>query len=623
MLQFVYTLTPPFTTRRPVRPAFTLILTVLVSLIIASASPVHSSSLLAASDTTRINAGGGTYTDGSGQVWAADTGFSGGATYSTATTIAGTSDGRLYQSVRYGNFGYSLAVPNGAYRVTLKFAEVYWTSAGKRVFNVALEGQTLLTNFDILHETAPNTALDKTFPVNVTDGVLNIVFTTVTDNALVGAIEVLPSPSPTSVRLNIGGGAYTDGSRQVWTADTGFSGGATYTTATTIAGTNDPRLYQSVRYGNFGYSLAVPNGVYRVTLKFAEVYWTSAGKRVFNVALEGQTLLTNFDILTQVAPNTAVDRSFLVTVNDGVLNIVFTTVADNALVGAIEVLPSGTAATDPVVAAAGDIACDPANVSYNGGNGTPGACRMRATSDLLLTVNPHAVLALGDNQYEDGALSKFRQSYDPTWGRLKGITYPVVGNHEYGTPGAAGYFDYFGAVAGPRDKGYYSFDLGAWHIIALNSNCWEVGGCGAGSPQEQWLRSDLASHPTRCTLAFWHHPRSSSGPYGDDTAYEPFWRALYEAGADVVLTGHSHNYERFAPEGPGGVADSARGLREFVVGTGGRSHYGLSTIQPNSEVRNIDTYGVLKLTLRPTAYEWQFVPEPGATFTDTGTTACH
>lgn len=278
---------------------------------------------------------------------------------------------------------------------------------------------------------------------------------------------------------------------------------------------------------------------------------------------------------------------------------------------------------DPVVAAAGDIACDPDTAAFNGGNGTRGACRQRYTSDLLTAETYAAVLALGDIQYEIGTLADFSRSYDPSWGRVKDITYPVPGNHEYSTPRAAGYFAYFGARAGDPSRGYYSFDIGAWHLIALNSNCGAVGGCGRGSPQERWLRSDLAAHTNVCTLAYWHHPRFSSGLHGGDKTYDAFWRALYDAGADVVLVGHDHSYERFGPQDPARRADAARGIREFVVGTGGRSRYPFRLPEPNSEVRNSGTYGILALTLHTSSYDWRFVPEEGKTFTDAGSAACH
>jgi hypothetical protein len=287
--------------------------------------------------------------------------------------------------------------------------------------------------------------------------------------------------------------------------------------------------------------------------------------------------------------------------------------------------PTSTPAVgDPVIAAAGDIACDPTSGSFNGGAGTANNCRQKATSDLLLGIPQlAAVLPLGDIQYENGALDKFTGSYDPSWGRLKSITKPVPGNHEYLTAGASGYYSYFGAAAGDPAKGYYSYDLGAWHVVALNSNCSSVGGCGSGSAQLAWLKADLAAHPTTCTLAYWHHPLFSSGQHGNNTQVAPLWDALAASGAELVLSGHDHDYERFAAQNSAGVVDPATGIRQFVVGTGGKNHYGLTTLKANTEVQNADTYGVLKVTLHPTSYDWQFIPEPGRTFTDTGTQQCH
>jgi len=254
---------------------------------------------------------------------------------------------------------------------------------------------------------------------------------------------------------------------------------------------------------------------------------------------------------------------------------------------------------DPVVTAAGDIC------------GTPTDCP--PTARLLGQINPTRVLTLGDNAYEDGSLSEYTSYYAPNWGMYK--TSPTPGNHGYHTPNAEGYFDYFGAQApGP----YYSYNVGSWHLISLNSEI----GHSAGSPQEQWLKADLSSSPNRCTLAYWHRPRFSSGSdHGSDASYDPFWRDLYAAGADVVLNGHDHDYERFAPQNPGGVADPA-GIREFVVGTGGHGLYSFNTPVANSVVRNSTSYGVLKLTLHPGSYDWQFVPAAGSTFTDSGSSTC-
>lgn len=278
---------------------------------------------------------------------------------------------------------------------------------------------------------------------------------------------------------------------------------------------------------------------------------------------------------------------------------------------------------DPIIAAAGDIACAPTSPNYNRGNGTANACHMKATSNLLLNADLAVVLPLGDIQYETGTLSAFQQSYNPTWGRVKSITRPAVGNHEYATTGAKDYYSYFGTAAGDSSKGYYSYNVGKWHIIALNSNCSAVGGCGAGSPQEQWLQADLKAHPTACTLAYWHHPRFSSGEHGSDSNYDAFWKDLYAARAEIVLNGHDHDYERFAPQSPDAKSDATRGIREFVVGTGGKNHYKFTNIRANSLVRNADTYGVLKLTLHPKTYTWGFVPEAGKTFTDSGSDSCH
>lgn len=280
------------------------------------------------------------------------------------------------------------------------------------------------------------------------------------------------------------------------------------------------------------------------------------------------------------------------------------------------------AAADPVIAAAGDIACDPANAAFNGGTGTSYACRQLYVSNVLMQLNPTAVLALGDTQYEVGALSAFQQSYNLSWGRFKGITFPAVGNHEYLTANASGYYSYFGAAAGDPRKGYYSYDLGKWHLIALNTQCSNAGGCGTGSPQEMWLRADLAAHPAQCTLAYYHIPLWSSGGRANSGS-QVLMQDLYNAHADLVLTGHDHIYERFAPQDPAGNLDPVQGIREFVVGTGGADHTSITSIAKNSEVRNATTFGALKVTLHPDRYEWQFVPEPGGTFVDSGNQACH
>jgi RTX calcium-binding nonapeptide repeat (4 copies)/Calcineurin-like phosphoesterase len=278
---------------------------------------------------------------------------------------------------------------------------------------------------------------------------------------------------------------------------------------------------------------------------------------------------------------------------------------------ALERLFPASPAADPVVLAAGDIA----DCSRFGA---------RLTAPLLDAFPYARVLTLGDTTYPRGASAEFERCYAPTWGRAKARTRPTVGNHEYGSAGAAGYFRYFGKAAGEPGRGWYSFDLGAWHLVSLNSNCAEIiGGCAPGSPQERWLRADLASHPRACTLAYWHHPLFSSGPNGGTAAVAPLWQALAEAGADLVLVGHEHGYERFAPQSPTGAPDPAGGMRQIVVGTGGVEHTSFARALPASEVREGSSYGLLRLTLAPSAYSWEFVPEAGKTFTDSGSAACH
>jgi len=245
-----------------------------------------------------------------------------------------------------------------------------------------------------------------------------------------------------------------------------------------------------------------------------------------------------------------------------------------------------------------------------------------ATAKLLDQL-PGTVMAVGDLAYPDGSKENF-VCYDKTWGRAKSRTRPAVGNHEFHSAGGTPYFDYFGSAAGDPKTGYYSYELGTWHIVVLNSECKDVGGCEAGSPQEKWLRADLAAHPAACTLAYWHKPLfSSGGAHGNDLTVKPFFQALYDANAELVITGHDHDYERFAPQTPDGTADSARGIREFVVGTGGKNHRPFGEPKPNSELRDATAFGVLKLALKPGSYDWQFIPEAGKSFTDSGSGKCH
>ena len=239
-----------------------------------------------------------------------------------------------------------------------------------------------------------------------------------------------------------------------------------------------------------------------------------------------------------------------------------------------------------------------------------------ATAKLLDGI-PGTVFTLGDNVQKDGTQEEFRDCYNPTWGRHRARTYPSVGNHDYGTAGAAPYFAYFGFVAAPG-TGYYSYTLGSWRLFVLNSNI----DIGTGSAQLSWLTEQLSQAPEPCTLAYWHHPMFTSGPNGANPGMFPLWNVLYTYHVDVVMNGHDHLYERFAPQDPYGRADPARGVRQFTAGSGGAPLYPVVAVAANSEVR-ASVHGVLKLTLRSGTYDWEFVPVAGQTFRDTGSTACH
>ena len=245
-----------------------------------------------------------------------------------------------------------------------------------------------------------------------------------------------------------------------------------------------------------------------------------------------------------------------------------------------------------------------------------------ATAKLLDGLDG-TVFTLGDNAYDFGTLSEFRRCYDPGWGRQLDRTRPAPGNHDYMTRHAAGYFGYFGASAGDPATGWYAYDAGAWRVYVLNSNCALIGGCDTGSAQERWLRRDLADNPRACVLAMWHHPRFSSSMHGSDAITADLWTDLYDAGAELILNGHDHVYERFAPQTPRGRADPERGVVEMVVGTGGRSHYEFETIRANSLVRDNTTYGVLRLVLSNGGWSFEFVPVAGGSFSDSGSGTCH
>jgi hypothetical protein len=273
--------------------------------------------------------------------------------------------------------------------------------------------------------------------------------------------------------------------------------------------------------------------------------------------------------------------------------------------------PSPTATPAPVTAL---VAGDVASCSSSGDEATA----------ALLGAHAGTIIIPGDIAYENGSTADFSNCFNPSWGPYKSRMKPAPGNHEYNTSGATGYYGYFGAAAGDPAKGYYAYNLGAWRMYALNSNCAAIGGCGVGSAQEQWLRADLAANPRQCVAAYWHHPRFSSGEHGSSTASQALYQALYDFNTDLILVGHDHDYERFAPQTATGVADVARGIRQIVVGTGGRSHYPFpGALVANSEAHNADTFGLLKLTLSASGYAWQFLPQAGATYADSGSTACH
>ena len=273
------------------------------------------------------------------------------------------------------------------------------------------------------------------------------------------------------------------------------------------------------------------------------------------------------------------------------------------------------------IVAAGDIACSPTDRFFNGGVGDATHCRMKSTADLAAALAPAAVLPLGDLQYTAGTLAEFEAVYDKSWGLLKAITHPVAGNHEYLTPGAAGYLGYFGAAAAPAGTTWYSFDLGSWHVLALDSTCANNGGCGPASPQGRWLAADLSASGAQCTLAIWHHPAFSSASAGGSVGSLPLWRAVVEGGADLVLNGHRHHYERFAAMDAAGSSDPASGAREIVVGTGGNDIEPFGAVEPTSQVR-VQAFGVLELTLSATGYAFRFVGIDGALL-DQGDGSCH
>ena len=268
-----------------------------------------------------------------------------------------------------------------------------------------------------------------------------------------------------------------------------------------------------------------------------------------------------------------------------------------------ETAPTTAAGQTVVLVGAGDIATSGSGDSQ--------------TAKLIEQI-PGTVFTAGDNAYSDGSSSNYSDYYNPTWGKFKSRTRPSPGNHDYRTSGASAYYKYFGSNAGPSGRGYYSYNIGDWHIISLNSNI----SMSSGSSQEKWLRADLAANPNKCALAYWHHPRFSSGEHGSSTKSKAIWQVLQDAGAEIVVVGHDHNYERFAPMTADGKKDLAKGIREFVVGTGGTSLRSMGSIA-NSEARNSSARGVLKLTLAPGSYQWEFIPVAGKSYRDSGSGTCH
>jgi hypothetical protein len=278
--------------------------------------------------------------------------------------------------------------------------------------------------------------------------------------------------------------------------------------------------------------------------------------------------------------------------------------------GSPTVVPSPLPSGDPVLVGAGDIGdCD--------------ATGDESTAKLLDGIQG-TVMTLGDNAYENGTVAQYHDCYAPNWGRQLARTRPAPGNHDWGKGTLEGYLAYYGAAAtGPGGVSWYSYELGTWHVIVLDSSCNEIGGCDASSPQVKWLATDLAASHARCTLAYWHHPRFSSGFHGNSKSVATFWQRLYDAGVDVVVNGHDHDYERFAPQDPTAREDRERGIREFVVGTGGTGLRAFEKTRPNSELRVASVHGVIAFTLHDRSYDWQFIATAGSDFSDRGTANCH
>ncbi len=422
-------------------------------------------------------------------------------------------------------------------------------------------------------------------------------------------------------------------------------------TSTILIGRTSPEIDSYVKFDVSGLNGAPLRAVLRLwvettgstTYKVYQVSdnnWTEGGlvftnKPAFGglVATSGATTAgtwVDLDVTGAVAGNGSVTLGFTAGSTAGKN---FGSREDTAHAPQLLLTAQAPANGDPVIVAAGDIACSPADANFNGGAGTATACHEQATSDLVLSLDPIAVITLGDEQYNSGKLTDFLTSYDPTWGRFKALTHPSIGNHELGTTGASGYFNYFGDNATPLQPGcrsncnaWYSYSIGNWRIITLNTECGSNGNnCVAGSAQDLWLKSELASANAagQCKLVASHHPKWSSSSFAA-TDIDQLVQDMYDGHADIYLTGHMHGYERFAPQNPAGQLDTANGITEIISGAGGAFFTGFLAIQPNSVVHNNDTYGVLKLILRPHSADYQFVRDPtSGLFSDSGTVTCH
>jgi hypothetical protein len=434
---------------------------------------------------------------------------------------------------------------------------------------------------------------------------------------------VSPTSGPVGSRVTITGSNFANDSRATfydYPSPSFTLNSSTSITATVPSGTPSPGRWRVVNPAytavfatlwSIGPDVTAPTtptgvGVSGTTQTSVTVAWNASTDNVavtgYNVyrggSAAGTSTTTSF---TASGLSCGTGYAFTVQAKDAAGNL---SGQSGSVTGTTSACSSGS---DPVITAAGDICSNATNC--------------KPTSDLILSINPTRALTLGDNAYNDGSVTQYNSYYDPWWGRFKSKTSPTTGNHEYHTSGAPGYFSYFGSTIAPAP--YYSYDIGSWHLIALADG--SSGGISpsAGGAEETWLKQDLAAHSNKCVLAYWHEPRWSSGTtHGSSSTWSAAWSDLYAAHADVVLSGHEHNYERFAKQNASGGAD-AKGIREFVVGTGGASHgYPFGTPIANSEVRNDSTWGVLKLTLHPAGYDWQFMPVPGSTFTDSGSDTC-